>query len=587
VDGPICSDLALVIDPKLEFGTLVEGAACYDVDIDGDGNIFLTGSTTGGLYLANAYDPTYNGNIDAFVTKVDASGTGLLYSTYIGGTGVGPSAGDDASSIAIDASGRAVITGTTTSPDFPIVNAFDNTLGGRTDAFVLRLSADGSSIDFSTYLGGSDSTCTGHGCSIWHEGDFGYGIALDPAGGIYTAGYTESGDFPLKNAYQSEPATYYVAKISPDGDSLIYSTYFGGTDLPQWSIGVQGRYWMQLIAVDTDGSAVLSGYALHSQGFPFVDPLDSSFNCTSACGSAFVTKFAPTGDSVVFSTLVKSDSSCGSTSVPTDVKVDGDGNIVICGDGGCEFPLVNAWDSDNVDDGFVLKLAGDGQSIIFSTYVGGDGEDELWRMALDADNNIYVTGWTIEFGSFTYPVVNSDTYGSCDAIGYAVPVTKLTSTGGVDYSLYIPGGTGHYGTGIAVDESRGVVVAGWETGCPWPLRNSFDGRHDSTVAAGILMRLVDGGIDCDCPQDGDIHSDCADDVLDMGDLIDYLFAGGAQPPIDGPLCPHIDRGDYNCDGQDDALDLAELIDHVFGGGPCPCDPCSCISYPDDCPGLTH
>jgi hypothetical protein len=577
--SPVRSDLALVIDPKLDFSTLVEGATCLDADLDSSGNIFMTGSTLGGLFTAAPYDASSD-YYDAFVTKMSAAGDELLFSTYYGGSQY-----ESGNSIAVNADGSPVITGECWSPDLPAVNAIDNTLDGHVDAFVAKLTPDGSGIEFSTFLGGSDSTCGAH-CAVWYYGDFGHGIALDPQGNIYTAGHTQSGDFPLKNAYQTDPAGYYLTKISPEGDSLIYSTYFGGTNTPAWTLGKASFVNTQLVAVDADGSAVLTGFADSDQGFPFVNAIYPSFDCVSGCIAPFVAKWTPDGTDLVFSTILYDESLCGGgviTSIPHDVAVDHQGNILICGEGGCTLPLVNPWDMTGVDDGFVLKLSGDGQTIIYSTFVGGDEDDVLWRIAVDTADNAYVTGGTSGPGPFTYPVVNSDTFGSCDGVAWMVPVAEFTPSGAVVFSQFVPGGRGF---GIAYDENRGLDVAGVTSECQWPLRNAFDGRRDSSATApGILLRLVDGNIDCDCPYDGDVRSDCQIDVLDMSDLIDYIFAGGDQPPNDGPLCPHIDRGDYNCDGQDDALDLAYLIDHIFAGGPCPCNPCACISYPDDCPGL--
>ena len=153
----------------------------------------------------NAYDSTYNGSTDAFITKLNASGNALVYSTYLGGTNneyLYPSL------MAVDSSGNAYVTGSTRSADFPTLNAYDSTYNGSNDVFITKLNASGNALVYSTYLGGSS-----------HE--FGTGIAVDPSGNAYVTGYTASEDFPTLNGYQSSwigSNDAFVVKLGNDSD---------------------------------------------------------------------------------------------------------------------------------------------------------------------------------------------------------------------------------------------------------------------------------------------------------------------------------------------------------------------------------
>src|SRR5262249_53401688 len=192
---------------------------------------------------------------NAFVTKVSANGSSLVYSTYLGGSGTG-SYGDGGYGIAVDGAGNAYLTGFTYSTDFPTTNAFQTTNKGLSSAVVTTVSADGSSLVYSSYLGGS-------GYSF--DGDFSRGIAVDGAGNAYLTGSTYSTDFPTTNAFQPTKGgnglNAFVTKVSSDGSSLVYSSYFGGSGYSDE--GDFGRG----IAVDGAGNAYLTGSTI-SADFP-------------------------------------------------------------------------------------------------------------------------------------------------------------------------------------------------------------------------------------------------------------------------------------------------------------------------------
>jgi hypothetical protein len=207
------------------------------IAVDSSGNAYITGDTTSTNFPANAYQRTYQGNQDAFVSKLNAAGSALTYSTYLGGGSI-----DHGAAIAVDSTGTAYITGSTYSTNFPTLNALQPAIGGGQNAFITRLKADGSGLLFSTYLGGS-------GGSIGYP-ESGQGIAVDVAGSAYVAGVTPSPNFPLVNPEQSTlngSSDAFVAKVSSAG-ALLYSTYLGGSSFDS----------ANTIAVDPNGNAYIA-----------------------------------------------------------------------------------------------------------------------------------------------------------------------------------------------------------------------------------------------------------------------------------------------------------------------------------------
>jgi len=249
----------LVIDPVLVYSTYLGGSGDENslasgdqtgaaIAVDADGNAYVTGNTTSTNFpTANPMQPANGGPPDAFVAKLNAAGSALVYCTYLGGSGI-----ERGFDIAVDAAGNAYLTGRTQSPNFPRVNPVQQVLRGFEDAFVAKLNAAGSALIFSTYLGGSG-------------GDDGHSIALDGDGNIYVAGGTASTDFPtanlLQQAYGGGNVDAFVAKLNAAGSALVYSTYLGGnnTDHPEG------------IAVDASGNAYVTGNT-NSTNFPTANP---------------------------------------------------------------------------------------------------------------------------------------------------------------------------------------------------------------------------------------------------------------------------------------------------------------------------
>src|SRR6266404_1709113 len=261
------------------------------IAIDNQGNAYVTGRTGSDTFptTVGAFQPAFGGGeselgitgTDAFVTKLNSSGTALIYCTYLGGKRIDYGAG-----IAVDSSGNAYVCGSTGSTDFPTTSAaLQRTAAGRGDAFVAKLNPTGSALIYSTYLGGGSY-------------DYGSGIAIDSSGNAYVTGSTDSTDFPVTSgAFQTTLAKgsdVFVTKLSDSGASLIYSTYLGGSSSENGAS----------IAVDIFGNAYVTG-GTSSRDFPVVGPLQSENSSSSSYqtadgGSSWVPiNFSPTSSLVV------------------------------------------------------------------------------------------------------------------------------------------------------------------------------------------------------------------------------------------------------------------------------------------------
>ncbi len=274
---------------QLVFSTYLGGSR-YDspgnIVLDREANIYVAGATqsidfpvTAKAYQAVCDKGAFPGNCsgDAFITKMDARGSKLIYSTYLGGRGY-----DEASDIAVDYAGAAYIGGQTNSADFPAVNAYQAALAGQANGFVTKLSPDGSSLVYSTYLGGSGIDAVN-------------GIALDFFESTYVTGSTSSPNFPTVHPFQTKNnggySDAFVAKLSSGGSELIYSTYAGGSG---WDLPFR-------IGVDVFGSASIIGFTT-STDFPVRNAIQPKF--AGGFSDAFIVKVNAAGTKPVYSTYL-------------------------------------------------------------------------------------------------------------------------------------------------------------------------------------------------------------------------------------------------------------------------------------------
>ena len=396
----------------------------HGIAVDVQGNAYITGNAGSiDFPLKNAIQATPGGSGDAFLAKLNATGSALIYSTYLGGSSL-----DTASAVAVDSAGSAYVTGTTFSTDFPTKNPFQSVKGAQQDAFVAKINPAGSAWVYATFLGGNNV-------------DQGNGIAVDSAGSAYVAGYTASSNFPVESPFQSLNAANsvdaFVTKLNPAGSALVYSTYLGGS----------ATDYATAIAVDSSGSAYVTGIVT-SDDFPLANPIDNKLG-SHAVDDVFVTKFNPSGSGLMYSTYLGG----GSADDGYAIAVDQSGNAYITGrTNSSDFPLTNPIQSTRFAfDMFITELDATGSTKLFSTFLGGTGSESGRGIAVDKLGNIHIAG---EGTSTDFPVVNplqgSSGGGAAtqDALvlllGTAPPVTGLTintvSDNLVDGNPVVPGG---------------------------------------------------------------------------------------------------------------------------------------------------
>jgi hypothetical protein len=359
----------------------------------------------------------------------------LGYSTYLGGGDA-----DRGFAIAVDASGSAYVVGLTASTDFPTQNPYEQTLQGFQDVFVTKLAPSGNAIEYSTYLGGTDD-------------DEPRGVAVDASGSAYVAGVTFSDDFPTESPYQLDRALSdaFVAKLSPGGNSLVYSTYLGGNS-------DDGGL---AIAVDSPGSAYVTGYTV-STDFPTQDP----YQTDQAEADVFVTKLSPAGNTLVYSTYLGGNEN----EYAEGLAVDGSGSAYVTGHtGSTDFPTQNPYQTDQPNvDVFVTKLSPSGNTLAYSTYLGGNNFDSGDGIAVDGLGSAYVTGFTL---STDFPTQNPY---QTDQTHDDVFVTKLSPSGnGLVYSTYLGGNHFDVGYGIAVDALGSAYVTGYTLSTDFPTQDPY------------------------------------------------------------------------------------------------------------------
>ena len=472
--GPYDTARPLVIDPVLLYSTYLGGSS-NDVGsaiaVDPSGNAYITGWTTSSDFPTQQSEQAASGGgNDAFVAKIDPSGSALVYSTYFGG-----SADDYGAGIAVDASGQAYLAGRTNSSNFPTTpGAYQTTYGGGGgDAFVAKLSSSGSALIYSTYLGRSGY-------------DVGTAIAIDASGRAYVTGHNYLGDFPTAAAYQTATNGAYdafISKLNPSGSALVYSTYLGGNGDDN-GLG---------IAVDPLGNAYVTG-STNASDFPMQNPRQGTFG---GYYDAFVTKINPGGSALVYSTYL------GGSGIEfgRGIAVDPLGNAYVAGQtGSSNFPTTpGAYQTTygGNEDAFVAKINSSGSVLVYSTYLGGSGVDAANAIAIDPSGNAYVTGNNYLGGFPTKDALQADYH----ADSFEAFVAKIAPDGALVYSTYL-GATGNdLGLGIAVDLLGNAYVVGYTQSTDFPTtpgayQVTNGGIYDAFVAkisAPSVGKITGGG----------------------------------------------------------------------------------------------
>jgi hypothetical protein len=452
----------LYIDPLIYSTFLGGNNTDYSnaIAVDSTGNAYITGYTASTDFpTVNPVQPVNNlGIYDVFVSKINATGSALVYSTYLGGSGL-----DKGFAIAVDNAGSTYLTGVTSSGNFPTTpGAFQTSLGGRSNAFVTKINPAGSALVYSTYLGGNAD-----------DNYFGAaGIAVDSKGNAYVTGGTDSSNFPTKNPLQPYGGgnDAFVSKINSTGSALVYSTFLGGSN--------EDRGYG--IALDSAGNAYVTG-STQSTNFPTMNPLQPS---NAGPVNAFVSKINPTGSAFVYSTYLGGTGS----DYGFGIAVDGTGSAYITGRAGSNFPTTpGAFQTTfggGIADAFVSKINSAGSALVYSTYLGGSDYDDNYGggIAVDSAGNAYVTGDT---RSGDFPTVNPlQPHNTGNANGY---VSKINPTGSaLVYSTYLGGSASEQGTGVAVDSAGNAYVTGYADSADFPTMNPLQpnnaGGGDSFVA---------------------------------------------------------------------------------------------------------
>ena len=378
------------LDPTgstLLFATYLGGSADDSADsiaLDSSGNVIVAGRTgSTNLPVNNAFQAALSGNEDAFLSKLNATGTQLLYSTYLGGSGT-----DSVRGVVLDASGRALLTGSTDSSNFPTsTGAFQAASGGNGDAFIAKVDATQSGVTsllFSTYLGGDNQDAAG-------------GIAADATGNVFVTGLTLSSNFPTASPLQASCASCasgmadaFVTKLNVTGSALVYSTFLGGND----------RDAGDGIALDSMGNAHIAGTTVSFNNFPTT--VGAFQTSPHGVADAFVSKLNAAGSALLYSSFVGGDYYDGATGI----ALDSSGNAYLTGFSlSADFPTVNplqgpsGGDCDFVlfpdvcSDAVVLQMNADGSALTYSTYLGMAGTNESGTgIAVDAAGNAFVAG---------------------------------------------------------------------------------------------------------------------------------------------------------------------------------------------------
>jgi hypothetical protein len=461
--GAYDSSKPLIIDPTISYSTYLGGTgmgAVTGVAVDPSGNLYVTGWTEAlNFPIVGAAQVSSGGGVDAFVVKLNAAGTAILYATYIGGNG-----DDRGAAIVVDSANQAYVTGSTASSNFPKVSSLRATLGGGRDAFVLKLNVQGNGLIFSSLIGGASN-------------DWGTAIAVDSSGNGYVAGDTLSTDFPISSGAQTTNGGLqdaFVTKVSATG-AMLFSTYLGGS----------GNEHAGGVAVGAGGVVYVAG-GTFSTNFPVAGPIQAA---NAGGQDAFVTKIAAAGTSFVYSTyLGGGGGTLASPEQANGIAIDASGNAYITGvTNSTNFPVTGGSFQGTfrgVQDAFVTKINPAGSGFAYSTYLGGTSFDWASGIAIDSGGNAYVAGYTSSQDFPTVSGVQAAFNGKYDAF-----VSKLNAAGnGLSFSTYFGGTESDAANAIALDAAGNIFTGGQTASFNLPLAAAIQ-PSNTGGSTGWVARL--------------------------------------------------------------------------------------------------
>jgi len=477
------SSKTLVIDPVLVYSTYLGGTGTdqpVGLTVDASGNVYVAGYTDSADFPLAAIGSLAGNTDHVFVAKIDATGSNLIYADYIGGNNA-----DYAVSLALDSANEVYVTGSTQSSNFPAVNAYQSQQPGPYTGFVSRISADGSALLYSTYLGGSNY-------------DQPAAIAVDGNGEPVIAGYTQSLNFPVTNAYQATAqanqggvyGTYgFLTKFSADNSSVVYSTYFAGNSNQEEG----GCCWVSpystinTVAADADGNAYVAG-TTNTYNFPATSGSFLTTNTTSQNDNVgFVSKFNSAGG-VEYSTYFYDAS--GYPVAIAAIAVDATGSAYITGSAYSDstFPVTSTSICDPGTYGaacgsaFVTKFNPSASALAYSTFLGPNNDATPQAIALDSNQDAYVLASS---SSSSFAEVNGiEQYDSADD----VLLVEINAAGDAQtFATFIGGSAYDEPAGLAVDADGNMYLGGSTDSADLPttqaaLQSVYDGSTDAFIA---------------------------------------------------------------------------------------------------------
>jgi hypothetical protein len=457
--GKYNQDLPLIIDPLIYCTYLSEGGTnsdlIYDAFVNNAESLVVSGQAGSSIFptTPGAYMTASGGGADMFATKFTADGTALVWSSYVGGSNT-----DIGLGVLYDAASNVFVSGYTASTNFPCTTGtYDSTYsGGGLDVAIAKLSADGASLLWGTYLGNGGSNTV-------------YSGAVDATGSFEVVGYTTSATFPVTpGAFQTTHAgggdDLFITKFNPAGNDLIFSTFLGGNG-DDYAYGCWG---------DAAGNFYLAGRT-NSTNFPTtVGSLQPNFNGAT---DAVVAKFGPTG-SLLYSTYIGGSSDDWALRVVADAA----GNAYVCGYTSSTNYPTSATAFQTVlggnYDAFVTKLNPAGSAIVYSTYIGGSALEYARGLSVDINGNAYITGQT---WSTNFPVTPDAEWSTFQGGSYDAYLTMVNPDGSnLSYSTYFGGNNSEYGRACVHDNSGNAYVAG------------FTGSYNLPTTPGAFQTSVVG-----------------------------------------------------------------------------------------------
>ncbi|HJS97787.1 MAG TPA: SBBP repeat-containing protein [Terriglobales bacterium] len=478
---------ALIIDPRLAYFSYLGGSGndtAPAIAVDSAFNAYVAGTTSSPDFpTLSPYQGSLKGSTNIFVTKFNSAGTALVFSTYLGGTGT-----DTAAGIAVDAGFNIYVAGTTSSGDFPVTSGSAYQSSPKTPAtnhvFVTELNSSGSGLVYSTYLSGSNA-------------DLASGVAVGPiAATVFVTGTTQSTDFAnvTRPSNLTGSSEFFVAELNTGKQgaaSRVYTTYVGGSTPFSGPAITNGGG----IAVDHSGNAYITGGTNYTD-MPVVNaprfPNGNNGARLNGVENAFVAKLNPNGTlPALFLTYLGGNG----TDIGAAISADSGGNAYVTGSTtSTNFPTVTATGGTlyqgalaGTTDAFVTKVASAGTSLIWSTYIGQSADTGGLGIAVDANQNSFVTGSTSGTVATVKPTQVASG-GGTDAF-----VAEFDVTGTAQFVSYLGGAGTDRGTGIALDVNANPYVAGDTTSSsglpvgPGAFQPALKGGTDAFVAhfAGV------------------------------------------------------------------------------------------------------